>query len=71
MFYLAGVINASLGVYVLIEGRAFLPPETTRWLVLFFFGFAAVDFWFPRVLKRKWQEAQDRLRAQLDQQEKR
>ena len=64
MFYVAGVINAFLGVYVVIEGRAFLPPETARWLALFFFAFAAVDFWFPRVLRKKWQEAQDKLNAQ-------
>ena len=64
MFYLAGVINAFLGLYVAIEGRAFLPSETVRWLVLFFFAFAAVDFWFPRVLKKKWREAQARLDAQ-------
>jgi len=64
MFYLAGVINAFLGLYVVIEGRAFLPPETVRWLTLFFFAFAAVDFWFPRVLKKKWLEAQAKLNAQ-------
>jgi len=64
MFYVAGVINAFLGVYVVIEGRAYLPPETARWLALFFFAFAAVDFWFPRVLRKKWQEAQDKLNAQ-------
>ena len=64
MFYLAGVINAFLGLYVAIEGRAFLPPETVRWLALFFFVFAAVDFWFPRVLKKKWLEAKAKLDAQ-------
>ena len=58
MFYLAGVINAFLGLYVVIEGRAFLSPDTVRWMALFFFVFAAVDFWFPRVLKKKWLEAQ-------------
>ena len=68
MFYVAGVINAFLGVYVVIEGRAFLPPETARWLALFFFAFAAVDFWFPRVLRKKWQEAQGKLNAQREQQ---
>jgi uncharacterized membrane protein len=57
MFYVAGVINAFLGLYVVVEGRAFLPPETVRWLALFFFVFAAVDFWFPSVLKKKWAEA--------------
>jgi uncharacterized membrane protein len=64
MFYVAGVINAFLGLYVALEGRAFLPPETVRWLALFFFTFAAVDFWFPRVLKKKWAEAQAKLDAQ-------
>ena len=57
MFYVAGVINALLGIYVAVEGRNFLPPDTVRWLVLFFFGFAAVDFWFPSLLKKKWAEA--------------
>jgi uncharacterized membrane protein len=57
MFYLAGVINAFLGLYVAIEGRAFLPPDTVRWLALFFFVFAAVDFWFPRMLRKKWEES--------------
>ena len=64
MFYLAGVVNAFLGLYVVIEGRAFLPPETVRWLALFFFVFAAVDFGFPRLLKKRWLEAQAKLDAQ-------
>jgi uncharacterized membrane protein YfcA len=71
LFYLAGVVNAFLGLYVAIEGRAFLPPETVRWLALFFFAFAAVDFWFPRVLKKKWLEAQAKLAAGREQQPKR
>jgi uncharacterized membrane protein len=64
MFYAAGVINALLGLYVVIEGRAFLPPDTVRWLALFFFAFAAVDFWFPRMLRKRWEETQARLAAQ-------
>lgn len=66
MFYAAGVINAFLGFYVVIEGRAFLPPETVRWLALFFFAFAAVDFWFPRMLRKKWLEAQAQLAKARD-----
>ena len=50
-------------LYVVIEGRAFLPPDTARWLALFFFVFAAVDFWFPRMLKKKWEEAVAQQRA--------
>ena len=65
LFYFAGVINAMLGVYVVIEGRAFLPAENVRWLALFFFTFAAVDFWFPRMLKRKWNEMQAQAAARL------
>jgi len=64
MFYAAGVINAFLGLYVVFEGRNFLPPETLRWLALFFFAFAAVDFWFPQVLKKKWLEARAQLEAE-------
>jgi uncharacterized membrane protein YfcA len=71
LFYLAGVINAFLGLYVVIEGRAFLPADTVRWLALFFFAFAAVDFWFPSVLKKKWHEAQAKLEAQRANQAKR
>jgi uncharacterized membrane protein len=62
MFYAAGVINAFLGLYVVFEGRAYLPADTVRWLALFFFAFAAVDFWFPRVLRKKWQDAQAQQR---------
>jgi uncharacterized membrane protein YfcA len=64
LFYFAGVVNAILGLYVVIEGRSFLPAETVRWLALFFFAFAAVDFWFPKMLKRKWQEMQGKPDAQ-------
>ena len=65
-FYFAGFVNLVLGLYVLINGRAFLEPGTWLILVAFFFGFAAVDFWFPRVLRRNWLEAQARRGAQSD-----
>ena len=54
MFYIGGIINALLGLYVLIEGPAFLQPDTLRILVLVFFAFAAVDFYFPHALRKKW-----------------
>ena len=56
MFYFAGAINLALGFYVLVAGRGFLPESTVFWLTAFFLGFAAVDFWFPQVLKRRWAE---------------
>lgn len=64
MFYLAGIFNAVIGVYILLEGRKFLPEGTVLLLVAFFFAFAAVDFYFPRLMKRKWLEHQARLAAQ-------
>ncbi|MBI2509914.1 MAG: hypothetical protein HYV99_08115, partial [Betaproteobacteria bacterium] len=64
LFYLGGILNVFLGLYVAIEGVSFLPADTVRWLVLFFFIFAAVDFYFPRAMKKKWQEDQARLSAQ-------
>ena len=58
MFYLAGAVNVFLGLYVVIEGTAFLERETVTWLTLFFLVFAAIDFWFPRQLKKKWEREQ-------------
>ena len=53
LFYIGGIINALLGLFVLIEGASFLPPDTARILMLVFLAFAAVDFYFPYTLKRK------------------
>jgi hypothetical protein len=60
-FYFAGVVNLALGIYVLIHGRTFLAQGTVLLLVLFFFGFAAVDFYFPKALKKKWADYQKQL----------
>ncbi len=53
-FYVGGVINALLGLYVLIEGVRFLAPDTVRWLSIVFLVFAAADFYFPYAIKKKW-----------------
>lgn len=66
MFYFAGVINAVLGFYILIKGPGFLEPSKVTGMSLFFFAFAAVDFYFPRALKKKWQAEQERLAAMRD-----
>jgi uncharacterized membrane protein len=63
LFYLGGVINAFLGIYVLIEGVSFLPVNTATWLIVFFVAFAVVDFWFAYTLKKRWQDAQGRRAA--------
>ena len=48
------IINALLGLFVLIEGLSFLPPDTARTLGIIFFVFAAVDFYLPYSLKQRW-----------------
>ena len=54
LFYAGGIVNALLGLYVLIEGLSFLPADTARTLAIIFFVFAAVDFYLPYSLKQKW-----------------
>ncbi|OFZ91700.1 MAG: hypothetical protein A3F74_20920 [Betaproteobacteria bacterium RIFCSPLOWO2_12_FULL_62_58] len=63
-FNFAGMVNLVLGIYVLIQGPAFLPRDTLVVLVLFFLAFAAVDFYFPYALKKKWLEEQARKLSQ-------
>ena len=53
-FYVGGVVNTLLGLYVLIEGGKFLAPDTQRWLLSIFFVFAAIDFYFPHALRKMW-----------------
>ena len=54
LFYAGGIVNALLGLYVLIEGLSFLPADTARTLGIIFFVFAAVDFYLPYSLKQRW-----------------
>jgi len=54
LFYAGAIINALLGLFILIEGASFLPPDTARTLTIIFFVFAAVDFYLPYTLKQKW-----------------
>ena len=63
-FNFAGMVNLMLGIYVLIQGPAFLSRDTLVVLVLFFLAFAAVDFYFPYALKKKWLEEQARKLSQ-------
>ena len=54
LFYAGGIINALLGLFVLIEGLSFLPPDTAHTLGIIFFVFAAVDFYLPYSLQQRW-----------------
>ena len=53
-FYIGGVINGVLGLYVLFQGHTFLEPGTARLLAIIFGLFAAVDFYMPGAIKKKW-----------------
>ena len=64
MFYAAGVVNLLIGGYVLLFGRGFLPEDKITMLMLFFLGFAALDFWMPQLMKKKWAQDQAKLEAQ-------
>lgn len=63
-FHFAGVVNLVLGVYVLIAGSAQLGQGTALLVALFFLVFAAVDFYFPRAMKKKWLEEQAKMSGQ-------
>ncbi len=55
IFMFAGALNLVLGVWVLTMGGG-LDPKTRWVMIIFFFGFAAVDFWFPIALKKKYEQ---------------
>ncbi len=64
MFYAAGVVNLLIGAYVLFFGRDFLPEDKITMLILFFLGFAVVDFWMPELIKKKWRADMAKLQEQ-------
>jgi hypothetical protein len=64
LFYAAGVVNLVIGAYILFFGRGFLPDDKITMLILFFLGFAALDFWMPVMMKKKWLEEQKKFDQQ-------
>ena len=64
MFYAAGVVNLLIGGYIVLFGRSFLPEDKITMLILFFLGFAAVDFIMPVMIKKKAAEDQARFDEQ-------
>jgi hypothetical protein len=69
-FYFAGIVNLLLGLYVLVAGAAHMGQGTALLVACFFLGFAAVDFYFPRAMRKRWLEEQARVRAAQGQQDK-
>ena len=57
IFYIGGIFNALLGLYVVFEGPSFLPEGQIKMLTLVFLGFAVVNFYMASYLKRKVREA--------------
>lgn len=54
LFYAAGMVNLAIAGYILLFGSGFLPEDKTTLLLLFFLGFAALDFWMPVMIKKKY-----------------
>jgi|InoplaM3SAM_1038581.scaffolds.fasta_scaffold29715_1 hypothetical protein len=69
-FYFAGAVNVLIGLYVLLAGAAHMGQGTALLVALFFLGFAALDFYFPRAMKRRWLEEQARMRAAQGEQDR-
>lgn len=63
-FYFAGVVNLVIGIYILLEGAKFMAPGTAMLVAVFFLAFAAVDFYFPTLMKKRWREYQEEVRRQ-------
>lgn len=64
LFYAAGVVNLLMAVAVLLFGRGVVPDDKLTMILAFFLGFAALDFWMPHMMKKKWREDQAKLEAQ-------
>jgi hypothetical protein len=63
-FYFAGVVNLVIGLYVLFYGAAYMSQGAALLVALFFIGFAALDFYFPRMMQKRWWEEQQRTGGQ-------
>jgi nitrogen fixation protein FixH len=67
-FYVAGLANLVLGMYVLIQGPALLGQEKAMFVMLVFFAFAAVNLYFPKLMWKQWmrqiEQAHEALQAQ-------
>ena len=66
IFYIGGIFNALLGLYVVFEGPSFLPEGQIKMLTLVFLGFAVVNFYMASYLKRKVREALAASQSQND-----
>lgn len=54
MFYFAAGINIVMALWVVSAGRGQIPGGTLAVILLAFVGFAALNFYMARVLRRQW-----------------
>ena len=56
MFYFAAGINLVMALWVASVGSGQVAGGTLATIVLMFLGFAAINFYMVRVLKRQWEQ---------------
>jgi uncharacterized membrane protein HdeD (DUF308 family) len=63
LLYLGGIINAYIGLYVLIERPSAFAFTTALAIGIAFIAFAALDFIMPLYLRRQWRARVEAARA--------
>ena len=66
MFYFAAGINLVMALWVLSVGAGKAASGTLWLIVLVFLGFAALNYYMARRLKRQWDDYLRQLQAQSD-----
>jgi len=56
MFYFAAGINFVMALWVMSVGSGQVSGGTLAVILLMFLGFAAVNFYMARVLRRQWEQ---------------
>lgn len=64
IFYIGGIFNALLGLYVVFEGPSILPPDQVKILALAFLAFTVINFVMASYLKKKVKAAIAAAQAQ-------
>ena len=67
LLYLGGIINAYIGLYVLIEQPAAFEFTTALAIGVAFVVFAGIDFVMPLYLRRQWRARAGAARARQSQ----
>lgn len=57
LFYIAAGLNLGMGFFVLTAGGTTATRGTLWMIALVFLGFAALNYYVARSLKKKWEDA--------------